>query len=170
MQPLQQALATAHENIFRAQEKQKRLYAQCQLHGKPEDTGKGVMQLPAPSVEETPAAVTAPPAAVTAPPAAAIASPAASAANVGPSTSAAASAMATPVEETAAITLAGSKRTSQVHTILQARDFVLVRIHSRRSSGKAQGKLAAKIGPYYLAGFTDASRNVAIIEDSGGQT
>ena len=181
VQPLQEAQAVAQENIRMAQSKQKRLYAQRQLHGAhAEDKGKGVMPasipatavitpatpvatLPAPSpailfppVATTSAAPTAG-APVPATPAAAIAPQAAGPKEVAPRT------------ETTPTT--GDKRAAPQPTAVKPGDFVLVKIRARgRPTAKTLGKLApATEGPYYLAGFTDDTKLVANIEDAEGK-
>ena len=54
VQPLQDALAVAQENIRMAQSKQKRLYAQRQLHGAHGmDKGKGIMPVSIPATAVT---------------------------------------------------------------------------------------------------------------------
>ena len=57
-------------------------------------------------------------------------------------------------------------------TEIQVDDFIVVKVHKMvRKDGNRKGKLAPKAeGPYLVAGFTDDSKQVAIIKDAGGQT
>ena len=57
-------------------------------------------------------------------------------------------------------------------TEIQVDDFIVVKVHKMvRKDGNRKGKLAPKAeGPYLVAGFTDDSKQVAIIKDADGQS
>lgn len=165
VQPLQDALAAAHENIRLAQNKQKRLYAQRQLHG---DKGKAPMT----DAVIVPAAAPVAPSPNTAPVAASsllvLTIPLG-----GTETNTAITAATTAADQTAQLALpAGSKRSTSEANRVRAGDFVLVKVHARgRGTVKAYGKLAPKTeGPHYLASFTDSTEDMAVIEDAEGKS
>ena len=192
VQPLQDALAVAQENIRMAQSKQKRLYAQHQLHGAHgDDKGKGsmpasipatavtipttpvaVLPAPIPTIAATPAAST--PAVLNA--AAPVPATAAGQAQSATAPAAATIPQAAGSTEVASgieiAPTAGDKRAAPQPTAVKPGDFVLVKIRARgRPAAKTLGKLAPSAeGPYYLASFTDDTKLVANIEDADGKT
>jgi len=144
-QPLQDAWDNALVNINRKQAKMQRLYAEKQLHGQDPNAKDKAPMLAAdpttPGVAET------------------AASP----------LTAATSNTVSKIPTRAPLQPIGSKRRTPDTSVLQVGDFVLVKIHGRSATDKVNGKLAAKVeGPYYLAGFTDATQRVANIEDVEG--
>ena len=177
VQPLQDALAAAQENIQRAQDKQRRLYAQRQLHGSdkgkapivPTETRSTVPLEAMPS--RVPAAATV--AQQTSTPAQNSSGPSLTTAQNGKEATNANGIAATAADPAAKSTLpAGSKRGTPEATRVRVGDFVLVKIHAKgRGTVRALGKLAPTTeGPYILAGFTDDTQEMAIIEDAEGKT
>ena len=190
VQPMQDALAAAQENIRLAQNKQKQLYAQRQLHGA-DDKGKGITpgSVPAAAVTtpttlvaiapvSTPVVKATPVATTLAARAAVAQEPVTTAGTVQPATTPAPATFLQAIDATevasrsAAAPTAGGKRAAPEPIAVKPGDFVLVKIRARgRPAAKTFGKLAFTTeGPYYLASFTDDTKLVAHIEDAEGKT
>ena len=144
---LQNAWDNALVNISRKQAKMQCLYAEKQLHGQdPKATNKVPMLATDPT---TPGAA---------------------------ETAALPSSAATPTTVSKTPTRAslqpiGNKRGAPDASVVQLRDFVLVKVHGWSTTDKATGKLAANLevdGPYYLPSFPDDTQTVANIEGAEG--
>ncbi|DBA90861.1 TPA: hypothetical protein ACH3X2_004265 [Trebouxia sp. C0005] len=156
--PSEAVLAQAHANIIKAQEKQSKAYANRQLHGtsqsKPDSSGPV-----ADALKDTPVVVPVPTVLPT------VDTPLTAEAKVQTSTDKA----PVPIKQEEN-TAAGNTNKKRSKIEINEGDFIVAKIHKLvRTQGSRKGKLVPKAeGPYLVTGFTDESKQIAIIADANG--